>query len=92
MFTSDTLSWSSSIASLLITFGVAVVKHDKLIVGISHHILSLRSRNVVPVESRVSLLNIRASSGEEVLIIYEAIEVVAEVIRSDRRVSEICLG
>lgn len=91
MLAGDTLCRSTSVASLLITFWVAVVQYHQLVVGISHHVFTLRCRDVVTVERRVSLLDIRASAAEEILIVGEALEVVAEVIGADRGLGEVGL-
>lgn len=89
LFAGDTLSWSTTIASLLITFRITVVQHYQFIIGVSHNVFALRGWYIVAVEGCISVLDIGTGTGEKVLIINKAIEILTEIICADRGLREV---
>lgn len=73
MFTGNTLRRALSIASLLITLGVTVVQHHKLVVRIRHHILTLCRRNVVTVQRCYRLIDPTTGRTEQIRIVHKIV-------------------
>lgn len=68
MFAGHALRWTTSVTSLRIAFGVAVVQHN-FIIRVGHHVFPLRNGDVVAIQCRYRLLRIAARRRIKIRVI-----------------------
>lgn len=91
MFACHTLCGTATIASLLITFRIAIVQNN-FVIRIGHNDFALRCRYIMSIQCRYRLFIVAGRTVEQILIVYVAGIQIGVVAVAERLLAEIRIG